>query len=91
VLCLIAEDDLIHETVAYPSRVWRRPDHEVTKCGREPLMMRRGPVVRGAGCSTCLPDFAHPLGAVWAVCERMDRNANAGAARGPAKFLERAS
>jgi hypothetical protein len=91
VLCLIAEDDLVHEAVAYPSRVIGRPDHWVTACGRGLLSVERGPVQNGTGCSTCLPDFAHPLGAVWATCERMDRNANAGAARGPAKFLERAS
>jgi hypothetical protein len=91
VLCLIAEDDLIHEAVAYPSRVHGRRDHRVTACGREPLSWAPGPVRRGTGCSTCLPDFAHPLGAVWAVCERMDRNANTGATHGPAKFLQGAS
>jgi hypothetical protein len=77
-LCLIAEDDLVHEAVTYPSRVPRRRDHRVTACGLHPLSWVPGPVRRGTGCSTCLPYAAHPLAAVWAVCRRYDADANAG-------------
>jgi hypothetical protein len=85
VLCLIADDDLHHEK---ENRQGCRKGPMLTACGRTVLRVSPDKPKPGRGCPVCLPDLAHPFAEVWMVCERLDRNANAGAARGPARFLQ---
>jgi hypothetical protein len=92
VLCLIAEDDLMHETVTYTHGHPGRTRHRtMTECGRYPELHQTGPVAEGEGCPVCLPDFAHPLAGIWAACRRFDADVNARACLEPPRFLERAS
>lgn len=79
-LCHVADDDLVHIAHHSPSGVrssQRRPT--LTECGRDAGAEAPSPVSKGTGCHICLPDFAHPMAAVWAACRRMDANADAAA------------
>lgn len=85
-LCLIADDDLQH--IEETSRNGRRGPL-LTACGRP--VLNRTPddtPVAGSGCPICLPGSAHPLAEIWMICERLDHNANAGAAHGKPRFLQ---
>ena len=54
-----------------------RATSELTYCGRRVCFDDPGD--DWPACHVCLPDLAHPLAAVWSMCERWDANSNAGA------------